>query len=342
MSATQGSGHRAEPAEVPVEVPADKAPADAKRDRRLGLERAGMPIVFLITIVIFTLALPNLFLTSGNINAMLSAQAVPLVLALGVLFPLRAGQFDLSIAAVMVLSGCIIGVLTVQKGWGLAPAIAVAVIACAIIGLVNGTLAVVWGLNSFVVTLGTSAIIGGLSYAITDSASIQPLTDEIVTLATTRLLGQPALVWYAWILAVAVWVVLEWTPFGRYLLFIGGSKATSELIGIPAHRYGVMTFLIASVFASFAGILLAGSINTVNPTIGGEFLLTPYAAAFLGAAAIQIGRFNALGTVLAVYLVSSVQTGLILLGSPTWLSAVFEGGILLVAIGFSRLVRKPA
>jgi ribose transport system permease protein len=293
-----------------------------------------------VAIVVFSALLPGLFFTSANIESILAVQAVPLILALGVLLPLRCNQFDLSIAQIMVLSGAITGTLTVRSGWELIPAVVVATVCACLCGAVNGLLTVYCGLNSFVVTLGTSSVIGGLLYAITDSQSIQPMPASLVEFSTGRFLGLPHLVWYAWIIAAILWVVLELTPYGRYLLFVGGSRLTSELIGIRAQRLAFTSYVAAALLAAFAGVVLAGSLGTVNPTIGAEFLLTPYAAAFLGAAAIQVGRFNVIGTVLAVYLVAVGQTGLILLGSPPWVSNVFEGAILVAAIGFSKLVSR--
>ena len=316
-------------------IPAERPPFSA----RGMLERSIMPATIVAAGLIFAMLLPGRFLTSGNVGSMLSSEAVPLILAVAVVLPLRCNQFDLSIAQIMVLSGAITGVLTVNYGWDVGPAIAVALLAGVAARAINATLCVLFGLNSFVVTLGTSSALGGITYAITASASIQPMPAPLVTLATKDVLGQPLLVWLAWIIAAAVWFVLEFTPYGRYLLFVGGSRNTAELIGLRTRWLAISTYIGAALLAAFAGILLAGSLDTVNPTIGNEFLLTPYAAAFLGAAAIQIGRFNVIGTLLAVYLLAIGQTGLIMLGAPDWVSSVFEGVILIAAIGFSRLVR---
>jgi ribose transport system permease protein len=328
-------------AEHPGLADSSVRPSESDRLRSLA-QKMAMPFVFALAVAVFSVLSPGQFLTSTNLNSILSAQAVPLILAVGVIFPLRAGHFDLSIAQIMVLSGAICGTLTVLDHWPVLPALLLAVGASILCGALNGLLIVVFGLNSFVVTLGTSSVFGGITYAITRSQSIQPMPAAIETLANKTVLGEPLLVWYAWILAAILWVVLELSPLGRYLLFVGGNPRTAELVGIRTRSLGLLTYLIAALLAAFAGVLLAGSLDTVNPTIGAEFLLTPYAAAFLGAAAIQIGRFNVLGTVLAVYLVAVGQTGLILLGSPSWVSQVFEGGILVAAIGFSRVVRRRA
>jgi ribose transport system permease protein len=323
----------------------DQAVAEHPLARRVAgfahyAERWTVPAVLVLAIVIFSLALPGVFMSSGNILSILSAQAVPLMLALGVLLPLRCNQFDLSVAQIMVFSGAVTGVLSVNQGWGLPQAMIAGVLTGAVCGLVNGVLCVLFSLNSFVVTLGTSSVLVGLTYAITDSQSIQPMPSGMTALAITEIAGIQLMVWIAWLLALVIWVVLEFTPYGRYLLFIGGNARASSLVGIKTRTFSLSTFVVAAVIAAVAGILLAGSLDTVNPSIGGQFLLTPYAAAFLGAAAIQVGRFNVWGTVFAVYLVSVGQTGLILLGSPTWVSNVFEGLILVAAIGFSRLVRR--
>lgn len=303
-------------------------------------ERWAVPATLLVAIVAFSIVLPGVFMTPGNVLSLLSAQAVPLLLALAVILPLRCNQFDLSVAQIMVFSGAVTGVLTVQNGWDLLPAMLVGVLVGAACGVINGVLCVLFSLNSFVVTLGTSAFLVGLTYALTNSQSIQPMPSGLVQLATNEIFGIQQMVWIAWLFALVIWVVLEFTPYGRYLLFIGGNSRASSLVGIKTKSLSLSTYVVTGLVAAFAGILLVGSFDTVNPSIGGQFLLTPYAAAFLGAAAIQVGRFNVWGTVFAVYLVSVGKTGLILLGSPTWVSNVFEGLILVVAIGFSRMVRR--
>jgi ribose transport system permease protein len=89
----------------------------------------------------------------------------------------------------------------------------------------------------------------------------------------------------------------------------------------------------------FAGIVLVGILGAVDPSIGPQFLLPPYAAAFLSTTTIQLGRFNVVGTLVGLYLLAVGITGLQLFGVASWISDVFNGGALILAVGFARLAR---
>jgi ribose transport system permease protein len=98
--------------------------------------------------------------------------------------------------------------------------------------------------------------------------------------------------------------------------------------------------MTSALLSGLAGIVLVGTIGAVDPTVGQEYLLQPYAAAFLGATAIQIGRFNVVGTVAGLYLIVVGVTGLELLGASPWISEVFYGGALIIAVGLSRIAAR--
>ena len=89
-----------------------------------------------------------------------------------------------------------------------------------------------------------------------------------------------------------------------------------------------------------AGILFAGSIGAVDPSVGHAYLLPPYAAAFLGSTTIQIGRFNAVGTVIGLYLLAIGVSGLQLMGSAGWVTDFFHGAALILAVAFAKLIRQ--
>jgi ribose transport system permease protein len=288
----------------------------------------------------FSLALPGVFGTTGSVRTMLSTQSVPLVLAVGILFPLRCGDFDLSVASTMVLSASIAGTLTVHHHVAVPAAVAVALSAGALIGLINGFLVVALDINAFIVTLGMMTLLDGLSFGITNGTVIFGLPSSLLTFGRTYVLGLPAEVFYGWLLVLVVLYVLELTPFGRYLLFVGGNRQAAALSGVPVIRTRMLSFVVAGLVSAFAGVLLASHLGSVDPTVAGTFLLPAYAAAFLSTTVIQIGRFNALGTLIGTYLLIIGITGLLSSGAAPWVSYVFNGAALIAAVTFSRLVGR--
>jgi ribose transport system permease protein len=288
-------------------------------------------------IATFAIWLPDKFWTELNFRAMINSQAIILLLALAATIVLRTGDFDLSIASVMTLTAATSAVL-VRDGRSLLLVVCVAFTIGVIVGLVNGFLIVKIGVSSFITTLGMMTALTGVAIAVTNSRQIYNLEGPMLTLARHKILDFPLRTWYGWVLVIVLWYVYERTPIGRYLLFIGGSKDAARLAGLNVDVIKMAAFVASSIVAALTGIVLAGFLGGIDPNIGPGFLLQPFTGAFLGATALHVGRFNALGTVIAVYLLVVGITGLMLLGAERWVNEVFNGGALVLAVTFARLV----
>jgi len=211
-----------------------------------------------------------------------------------------------------------------------------------VVGVVNGALVVWIGVDSFVVTLGSFSALAGLAYLVTQSSIIAGVPSELVNAVRSDVFGIPLVTWYAWILAALLWFVYQLTPLGRYMLFIGGNGDASRLAGIPVARIRFGAYVASGLLSSIAGVIFLGYFGAVDPGVGSQYMLQPLAAAFLGTTAIVIGRFNALGTVVALYLLIVGITGLQVLGAQTWVTNLFYGLALIVAVTASKLAGRRA
>jgi ribose transport system permease protein len=295
--------------------------------------------VLALLVLGFSLGMPSTFATSSNALAMLSSQGIYLIMAVGLLFPLRKGRFDLSIGTNMNVAMCIVAVLTVSHHVNAAAAAIVAIAFAGGVGLVNGILVEVIGLDGFIATLGTMTVLGGIAYGLTNTQVIVNIPPSILDFARFQVGPVPAIAIYGWVLCIIAWYALEFTPLGRQLLFMGGSEDAARLIGLRVRAVGVMVFVISGLAAGFAGVVLLGNLGAADPSIGAEYLLSPYAAAFLGTTLIQVGRFNVFGTLFALYLLVVGVTGLELLGAASWVANIFNGGALVVAIVMARWIQ---
>lgn len=305
-------------------------------------ERAALPIVWGLTVLVFSMLKPDTFPTRSNFLVnIFGTQAVQVVLALALIIPLVTGDYDISVAANLALSAMIIAVLNVDHGWNVGLAILVALAAGAVIGLINGGLIVLLGIDSFIVTLGTSTFIAGVVLWISDSRTIGGISGGLVdNVIIRRFIGIPLGFWYALLLAGVLWYVLEYTPLGRRLLFCGRGRSVARLSGLRVARLRWGAMIASGVIAAGAGVIYAGTTGSADPTSGLNFLLPAFSAAFLGATTIQPGRFNPFGAVVAVYFLATGITGLQQLGVDTFIQQLFYGGALVLAVAASQLIRR--
>lgn len=207
-----------------------------------------------------------------------------------------------------------------------------------IVGLLNGLFVVRFGVNAFITTLGAGTILTGLTLAVSGGQILNGVPGSVTGFTTYQILGLPSPVYVAFV--ILLWYVYEHTPLGRYLFFVGEAREVARLAGLAVDRLRFGAFVAAGVVASLCGILAAGQLGSADPSVGPNYLLAAYAAAFLGATTIRPGRFNAWGTVVALYLLVTGVTGLELLGSASWVEQVFNGGALVIAVTFARLVAQ--
>jgi chemotaxis signal transduction protein len=164
--------------------------------------RYALALVGVLLALLFSILMPTTFATTDNVGTILSSQSVLLILTLAVLLPLRSGDFDLSVAAVMIFAASALGLLTTQYGVPVVPAVIAAIGIGVLVGAVNGFFIVVVGINAFIVTLATLTLLEGLVLGISGSNVITDLPPEPLAFGRTDILGLPAAIYYGWILAV--------------------------------------------------------------------------------------------------------------------------------------------
>jgi ribose transport system permease protein len=315
--------------------------AAPSRDWGVLAQRLSLPAVWLVLVILFGILQPDTFLTSRNMANILGSQAVIVVLTLGILIPLTAGDFDLSVAFNLTLSAMLIAILNVDHGMPIVFAILIALAVGALIGTINGALVVLLGIDSLIVTLGTGTFIGGMVLWVSDSNTISGVSQHLVDLVIVhRILGIPLEFFYGLALCLAIWYVFEFTPLGRRMLFVGRGRNVARLAGVRVARLRWGALVVSGVIAALAGALYAGTTGAADPTSGTSYLLPAFAAAFLGSTTIMPGRFNPWGALIAVYTLATGITGLQLAGVPSFVQNLFYGGALVIAVALSQLARR--
>jgi ribose transport system permease protein len=308
--------------------------------RYLSFQRISAVYVLILLMVIFAIWVPDTFLTWGTFKSVLGDQSVTALLAIGLVIPLAAGAFDLSVGLALGAGNINVMYLMISHGWSMGPAIALSLVFGLLVGAVNGGLVAGARLDSFIATLGVNSVLS--AYVVWVSSNQQIVGNPLSSfgeLAGRQVLGIGLSFWIMLVVAIVVWYVLTYRPAGRRLYATGGSADAARLAGVRTRAVVCCALLASGVIAAAAGVLLASRIGVGSPTVGAPYMIPAFAAVFLGSTQLASGRFNVWGTVLAVYVLAIGVKGLQLAGAPFYVSDLFNGIALISAVWLSRVER---
>jgi ribose transport system permease protein len=321
---------------VPAAIAASKTASRLPAWQRL-VEIFGLLALLIAVLVGFSIALPDTFATKDNFVTILQQESVLACVCLGLLLPIAVGEFDLSIGYVVGFSSILAAALGGKTGIPGPLVVMIVLLAGLLIGSLNGFLVARLNVNSLIATLGVGFGVSALTTGISDSEVLfKGIPDLVPKLANTEILGLRSAVWLVLVLAIVMYVVLSFTPFGKKIYAVGGNERVARMAGIRTDRVKISAFALCSLFAAMAGLLNLGQAGAANPSFGAGLLLPAFVAVFLGATTIRPGTFNVWGTMVAILLLALAFSGLGLAGVPLWIQPLFEGVLLLCGVVFAR------
>ncbi len=301
----------------------------------------GLVILTLGLIILFSILLPNTFPTMLNLRAIISDKAIIALLSLGAMIPMAAGRIDLTVGYGIVLWHIL--AISLQTVYGLPwPAAVFLVLALgAFTGFLNGLLVEIAKIDSFIATLGTGTVLYALALWHTGGRQmVGALPEQFEALAFTQIFGLPVTGYYLLVITIVLWIVLEYTPIGRYLYAIGANQRSAQLNGIPTRKYVIGAFVASGTMTALAGVILAAKLGIGQASVGLEFLLPALVGAFLGSTTIKPGRVNVWGTVIGVAILAVGISGIQQFGGSFWVEPMFNGVTLLIAIGIAGYAQR--
>ena len=296
------------------------------------------PIGLVGLVIIFSILSP-IFLTAGNIQAMLVAASILVILSVGQAFVITTAGIDLSISATLTFGAIGFG-LAWTAGAGFILSIVVALVAAAVIGLINGFLIAKGKVTDFIVTLGTLSVATGLSLIFSNGKPITINSSELLAFTTGSIgvFGYPVIL--AAIIAAVAWFVMFRTRFGLHVQAVGGNEESSVANGINAPRVRLAVYLIAAVLAGVAAILLVARIGAAQPTINTSYLLNSIAAVVLGGVSLFGGKGSIVGPAIGALLLTALTNGLTLLGVSDFYQPLAVGLVVVLAALLTRFQKK--
>lgn len=301
----------------------------------------GLVILTVLLIIFFSLLLPDTFPTVLNLRSIIANKTIIAILSLAAMIPMAAGRIDLTIGYGIVLWHIL--AISLQTIYGLPWPIAVMIVLVlgAFCGFLNGILVEVAKIDSFIATLGTGTVIYALALWHTGGRQmIGVLPDGFYALNGTMLFGLPVTGLYVLVLALVMWIILEYLPIGRYIYAIGANPKAAALNGIPVRRFVIGAFIASGTLSAVAGVLLASKLRIGQASVGLEYLLPALVGAFLGSTTIKPGRVNVWGTMTGVIILAVGIAGIQQIGGSFFVEPLFNGVTLLVAIGIAGYAQR--
>ena len=301
----------------------------------------GLVLLTALLILLFSILLPTTFPTMINLRSIISDKAIIMLLSLGVMIPMSAGRIDLTVGYGIVLWHIL--AISLQTWFGVPWVLAVIIVLAlgALMGVLNGLLVEVARIDSFIATLGTGTVLYAVALWHSGGRQIVGVVpDGFYALNSTMVFGLPITGFYVLGIAMAMYVVYEYLPIGRYLYAIGASPKAAALNGIPVRRYVIASFVASGLFTALAGILLAAKLRIGQASVGLEYLLPALVGAFLGSTTIKPGRVNVWGTLVGVTILAAGISGIQQFGGSFWVEPLFNGVTLLIAIGIAGYAQR--
>jgi ribose transport system permease protein len=309
-------------------------------------------VAALVAFVVLTLA-SDVFATQQNLFNVARNFAFVALIAIGMTAVIVTGGIDLSVGAVLVLSGMVIG-MTMHDGMSIWLAVPLALGVSLAVGAINGVMIAYVGVPPFVVTLGMLSIARSVAMVLSnnrmvyefgpDQPALLALGGGFVELALPFVdpikLPNPLLFLLA--LMIVTGLVFRWTRWGRYLFAIGGNERAATLTGVPVKWVKVSVYMFCAFCAGLAGILEVGWLGTITTGLGQGMELTVIAAAVIGGANLSGGIGTAFGAVVGAALIEVIRNSLTLLGISTFWQGTFVGSFIIVAVLFDRLRTRGA
>jgi ribose transport system permease protein len=288
-------------------------------------------LLSLLMLCILSTFLSPVFLSVNNIMNVLRSASLTAVCSMGMMIIVLIGQLDLSVGSSQALIG-IISVYALNATGNVFFSILAALVAGVLVGLANGLLVIKAGINSLIATLGTMAIIRGLSYVSTNGISIQAGVPAFETLGTGYVGILPIPLIIALILFVILWYVLKHTIFGRNVYAVGDNDSAAELCGIPVKRMTLIVYILGGITTAVSALLLASRLNSAQPNAGLGFEFQVISAVVLGGVSMSGGKGSVSGAMIGVLILSVLQNILILTNVSSFYQEIARGVVILLAV----------
>lgn len=295
----------------------------------------------LLALIVFFSIVSKGFLSFNNFMNILRQVAVNGIAATGMTFVILTGGIDISVGAIMGLSG--IGAATLMvNGVHAVPACLIMVAVGMLVGLFNGFFVYEVQIPPMITTLSTMSIARGLAFIISGGLPVSRFPRSFTVLGQGYLGPIPVPVILMALCFVGGWFLLEKTSFGRYVYGIGSNREAARLSGISVRRVMYYVYGICGMLAAFAGVVLLSRVNSGQPNAGETYEMDIITAVVMGGVSTTGGEGRIANVVVGLVFMGVLLNGMMMLNVPDYCQRVVKGIVLLAAISYDKLSQKRA
>ena len=322
----------------PAALPASGGATTTRFERmRLPLTPVLGAYLALLALIIVSTAVSSDFLTADNLRNVLRQSAPLAIVALGQTVIILAGGLDVSVGAVISLTTVVAANVMNLDSSMVVPTILVVLAIAAVIGAVNGFLIGYLKADAFVTTLAMMLMITGGALVYTKGAPSDNLTRGFRQASEGSTLGLPNGIFLVAVVLVALWFALRHTVWGRRVYAIGANPRVALLTGQPGPRTVMSAYVLCSVLAGCAGLLLVARLGSGDVNAGDGWELDAIAAVLIGGTVFGGGRGGVSGTIAGVLVLTVLFNLVGLLALPDWVQLIVRGLVIVAGVAlYSR------
>lgn len=291
----------------------------------------GIIIGLILLTVIVSVSEPRFFTASNMIN-LLRSNAVNAIISCGMLLAILMGEIDISVGSTVGLTGVIGAWLIANMNLPVPLAVITCLLVGALLGAVNGVSIAYLKVPAFVATLATQSLGRGLTEIISGGITIRVRNDAYTALGNANIGGVSVIIFYAAIVLIATWVLLNKTKFGYYIYALGGNKTAARYSGVNVKKYNMLPYVIIGVLCGLSGIIWSARLGSAAATLGNGFEMDAIAAVVIGGTSMSGGVGTVGGTFIGILIIGVITNGLNLMGINSFWQNVFKGIIILAAV----------
>ena len=308
----------------------------------------GILSVLVLLCVIVSIATSK-FLKPNNLISVLRQISINAYIALGMTLIIILGHIDLSVGAIVAMSGTLTVGFVVTQGLPIPVAILLGILLGMAAGMISGMIVTYFRVPAFIITMAMMNVCSGVAYVYSGGQATRINDDFFSAIGTGYLFNTiPLPVVYMIILIIVISFLLGKTKFGTYIYAIGGNREAARLSGVPIKKVEIAVFTISGVLSAFAGLVLCSRMYSGQPSVGSGYELDAIAACVLGGTSMSGGKGRISGTIFGAMVIGVISNGLNLIGVSSYWQLIVKGLIIACAVlldsqkGKISLLKKKA